>query len=300
MNIKKKYLLVLLSVLFLISITYAVAVVTITPTNPIDSNDLTCYYNGAICNSAIMCVPHWTSSSFSGELFFNPLSNTYTTVGTNVNCNAWIATPFGSQFVGSASVLISANPSNTPPIISGRIPDYDINENSGLNDNLVPLWNYASDAETPDNQLNFSITSQTTTSVVNCVIDDQRNNITNPGVFVDCTTQLNQIGYSDVTVRVIDAGGLWAEDIFRVNVIGINNPPTIMFLPDVTIAEDSGLNQNLIDLWNYASDVETPQTQLILTITSESGLTITDCSVRNNRYIDCLTLLNQNGISDVT
>ncbi|MFA5175812.1 MAG: tandem-95 repeat protein [Candidatus Nanoarchaeia archaeon] len=187
---------------------------------------------------------------------------------------------------------------NTTPIINPAIPDVRIMENSGLNSNLINLWNYVNDVETSDAQLTYTIVRETNTGVVDCSIDANQ--------YISCTTQQNQFGQSDVTIRISDGQG-YAEDVFTVTVVYLNNPPTLTELPDRNVEEDSGLNERLIDLWGYASDIESQDHDLLFTIVSETNPGIVDCEIEHNiifgddnRWIECTTGLNQVGSSDVT
>jgi len=107
---------------------------------------------------------------------------------------------------------------NDAPVISG-VPDQSLQEDSGLNNDIIDLFTFASDEEDPDTSLTFSITSQSDTGVVSCSLDSNR--------FIDCTTQADQNGVSDVTVQVSDTGGLTDTDTFRVTVTAVNDAPTI-------------------------------------------------------------------------
>lgn len=296
----------------------------------------------------------------------------------------------GNKIIRSSEywIAVQALPNN-PPVI-GNIPDKVLSEDSGLNNNMLDLWQYATD-ETSDSGLTFTITSQTSTSVVECAIDSDR--------YIDCTTKLNQNGYSDITVQARDPQGRAGTDTFRVNVQPVNDapitsaipgrtvvecsqfstfdlddyvtdvdntdaeitwtitgnsnlqtsvsqnhvttitytcgwagtetlsfraqdpqgessvrtaaftvventptnePPQISSIPDVYVFEDSGLNNNIIDLWNYASDAETPDSGLTFTITSETHTGIIDCTIDSNRYMDCTTQANKFGDSEIT
>lgn len=115
------------------------------------------------------------------------------------------------------------------PSISG-IPSKTIRQYSGLNDNLVDLFNYATDPDTALSALTFSITSQTNTAVVNCAIDSNR--------FVDCTTQQGY-GYSDITVQVSD-GASSAATTFRVTV------SQVTFAPVVDITHPDSAHNNFV------------------------------------------------------
>ena len=66
---------------------------------------------------------------------------------------------------------------NTEPIISG-IPNFTIDEDSNAQDDLVDLFDFASDIEDSDEELTFSIVEQTDSGLIFCSIDNDR--------YVDC------------------------------------------------------------------------------------------------------------------
>ncbi len=287
MNLSLFGIMSLLLIVLMGTVGLSASAVLITPTNPLTTDNLTCYVNGDDTGYNF----HWKGSGvIGGEITnVNPLLSRSTSVG-DVTCEAWKPYDGSSILVGSYTVTIP----NTVPLINPLLPDVDIMQNSGLSQDLMNIWDYVDDAESPDNELTYEIIGESNLGVVDCSI---RNNDT--GAWVDCETQQNQFGYSDITIRVTDNQGLFAEDIFRVNVIQLNNPPVIANLTDVTIEEDSGLNKMLIDLWNYAYDVEISVENLDYRILNESGLDIVDCSVYDNRYIECVTQTNMFGNSTV-
>ncbi|HLC65740.1 MAG TPA: NBR1-Ig-like domain-containing protein, partial [Candidatus Nanoarchaeia archaeon] len=125
------------------------------------------------------------------------------------------------QTCGPTAVIVVQN---TPPVLSG-IPDKTIPARSGLNDNLVDLYQHASDAQDPDTALTFTITSQSDTSGVICSVDANR--------YIDCTAPTLpgpnpqpdcENTFSDIAVQVSDPQGLTATDTFRVNVDLSNGP----------------------------------------------------------------------------
>ncbi|MBS3155203.1 hypothetical protein J4404_01755, partial [Candidatus Woesearchaeota archaeon] len=99
---------------------------------------------------------------------------------------------------------------NTPPTISGLL-DQGYLQDSGLHDNVIDIWNYAADAQDADSAMTYTIISETNTAVVDCSIDANR--------YIDCIVQPGVTGSSDVTVQVMDVGGLTAQDTFTVVVI---------------------------------------------------------------------------------
>jgi len=107
MNIKKRYLLSILLLILVSSLTFAANTITITPNNPTVVEDLYCRIDGSVCKASNSCNAHWTGNSFNGEKIVNPLSASYTSVGDTVRCEAWVNTGFGSYPVGDAKVTIS-------------------------------------------------------------------------------------------------------------------------------------------------------------------------------------------------
>jgi len=87
-------------------------------------------------------------------------------------------------------------------------------------------------------------------------------------------------------------------DMMRVQINGLNLPPVLSGLPDKNLDEDTSLD-NAIDLWSYASDLQTPVSDLAFTIVDntnpDSGV-----SIDSNRYIDISPVANWYGSSDVT
>jgi len=79
-----------------------------------------------------------------------------------------------------------------------------------------------------------------------------------------------------------------------------NTAPVMAGVPDVGLFEDSGLGDDVVDLWAYAVDAETADENLSFSIVFESDIGVVDCSVDSNRFVDCVTQADQNGFSDVT
>lgn len=96
----------------------------------------------------------------------------------------------------------------TEYVPSLNIPDYTVRGNSGFNDNLIDLWQYVTDKDTPVDKLVFEIVSQSNPELVNCVLDNNR--------FIDCDVFQNKDGYSDISVRVSD-GTSSSTDTFRIS-----------------------------------------------------------------------------------
>jgi hypothetical protein len=115
----------------------------------------------------------------------------------------------GSDWCSQAPSLGAQNPGcgNTPPTLSG-LPDQVFDETTSL-PGTIDLWAYASDAETPVSGLTYTIAGTPVTGA-GVTIDSNRYVYINPSA--------DWCGYTDVTIRVTDPGGLWDNDTFRVAV----------------------------------------------------------------------------------
>jgi hypothetical protein len=160
---------------------------------------------------------------------------------------------------------------NTSPTIAG-LPDRTLPANSSLND-AINLWNYADDAESPDSDLTFTI-DNTPNPNAGVSIDGDH--------YIDINPVSDWAGQTDVVIRVTDPGGLSNTDTFSVAII--NSAPVIANLPDQTLEINASLD-DAIDLWNYADDAESPDSDLIFTIDNTSDPQA-GVSIDDNRYID--------------
>ena len=105
---------------------------------------------------------------------------------------------------------------NTAPTLS--IPDQTVNGDAGLLDNLVDLFSNVVDDFTSAANMIFSFVAQTNANLISCSLDSGR--------FIDCITQSNQNGFSDITISATDEDGLTTFDTFRINVQEVEEPPT--------------------------------------------------------------------------
>ncbi len=174
------------------------------------------------------------------------------------------------------------------------IPDQSTPEDTKPVANFLDLFNYANDVEDSDEILTFSIQTQTNQTLINCYVTNDR--------YVNCNTPLsNFYGYSDITVKVTDSDGLFATDAFRMTITPINDQPQIENVPDISTPEDTKPQNNVIDLWNYTFDYEDTDSQITYRIQSQSNLTLINCYITSNRYINCdQPVANKYGYSDIT
>ena len=158
-------------------------------------------------------------------------------------------------------VTLTWSSTNTPPTLSG-LPDRTLNEDTSL-DNTIDLWAYASDNETPDSGLSYTIDNSP---------DPNAGVTVDPNDYIDINPTANWCGWTDVTIRVTDPGGLWDTDTFRVTVNCLNDLPWISpTVPDQSEAQDQPIT---IDLTAYEHDVEDSGTALDWYVTGEDHCTV--------------------------
>jgi len=184
---------------------------------------------------------------------------------------------------------------NSPPVLSG-IPDITLEENEDFTEEAIDLFDFASDNEDADSELDFSITTQTNTGLINCFIVSNR--------IVHCSDPtINGTGTSTITVRVTDTEGLTDTDSFVIQVLAgnENNDPTISGLPDITVQENDGSQNDVIDLFEFAFDNEDSDTALNFSVTNQTNSGLINCFVDQDRYIDCSAPeFNDSGSNDIT
>ncbi|MBN1645229.1 hypothetical protein JW851_04325, partial [Candidatus Woesearchaeota archaeon] len=96
-------------------------------------------------------------------------------------------------------------------------------------------------------------------------------------------------------------GNIGISPLINISYRGVNSPPTITTLPNITILEDSGMNGNLTDLWQYASDTWTEDSNLVYSIISQTNTSMANCLIDANRYINCTTVTgNATGFTNIT
>jgi len=175
---------------------------------------------------------------------------------------------------------------NTWPSFSG-LPDVTTNEDTPVN-NAVDLWLYASDAESADSELTYTIIGNTNPSC-GATIDAWD--------YLDVSPSPNWWGSSTVTISCSD-GIRTVSDSLVVTINSVNDQPIISGLPDQLLAKNTSHN-NAIDLWVYSSDVETPDWNLTYAIV---GNTNPSCgaSIDAGDYLDIFPTAGWTGNSYVT
>ncbi len=152
------------------------------------------------------------------------------------------------QYGCANGVCSSQPPVNTAPVIQG-IQDFTIS--AGQTINSVDLYSYASDAQDPDTALSFVIDSESNTGAIDCYITGNR--------YVGCGAAQNA-GYSDITVRATDTGGLYDTDTFRITVSQEHPSESAPFIDSINIEpSDPSENDDLtcnVDVSDPDSDLD--------------------------------------------
>ena len=91
--------------------------------------------------------------------------------------------PEGGDGDGGEEEEVIVEVVNTAPTLS--VPDQTVNEDAGVLDNLIDLWNYVVDDISTAANMVFSLVSQTASSVVSCSLDSNR--------YMDCATQATSL-----------------------------------------------------------------------------------------------------------
>jgi hypothetical protein len=184
------------------------------------------------------------------------------------------------------ALSIPTSSSNTSPTISG-LPDQGVSMNGTAN-NAIDLWAYAQDPESTDSDLTFTI-DNTPDASAGVSIDSNR--------YIDIFPATDWTGETDVVIRVTDPGGLYDTDAFSVTVASGNTAPTITSLPDQQVPMNGTAN-NAIDLWAYAQDPESTDSDLTFTIDNTPDASA-GVSIDSNRYISIFPATDWTGETDV-
>jgi DNA-directed RNA polymerase specialized sigma24 family protein len=204
----------------------------------------------------------------------------------------------GTSCTNMDPFTITVDAVNDNPWNNGLSNPSNVNEDSGLNENVISVTTLNTafrDVEENQNPTTYTIQSQTGSSIINCVLDGSNN--------IDCTTQSNQSGSNTVTVRISDSGTLYTEPTFTITVDAVNDAPWVDGLTNPTnLTYNSGLNQDIISSTNINNnfrDVENDQSPTSVIIVSESATSIVDCDIDGSNNLDCTTQTDQFGTSTV-
>ncbi|MBN2101902.1 MAG: hypothetical protein JW716_03460, partial [Candidatus Aenigmarchaeota archaeon] len=193
---------------------------SISPANPGLSQDITCTASVSDTDGNLQNVVfRWYKNSVyitgsektktvngASASSSDTLSSSNTGYGDVIKCEATVHDTTGRTATANKQVTVESAPENTPPTLSG-IPDKSVQVGQTISQ--IDLYNYAGDAQDPDEQLTYTIDYESNTGVIDCYITG--------GHYVACGNGLSA-GYSDITVRVTDTGGLYETDTFRITV----------------------------------------------------------------------------------
>lgn len=186
------------------------------PTTPGVNDDITCnayvsdsdgnleyidfrwYVNGLLKRSVTKSVAGYSDTET------DTLQDMYTGYGNVVKCDVqvWDTTDLSDH--DYQQVTLESAYQGSPPDIRD-LPDRWTEVAQGIAE--IDLWDYASDTEDPDYNLDFSISSQSHDELIDCYISSNR--------YLRCHDAEGG-GYSDITVRVEDTQSLWDTDTMRV------------------------------------------------------------------------------------
>jgi len=113
-----------------------------------------------------------------------------------------------NSIIMAVLVILSCNfvQSSNNPVFEG-IPDISIYENSGKLQKIINLNQYTTAEER--NLLNYEITRQTNTNLIDCFIEEN--------IFITCNAPAkDSIGMSSITVKATDRNGASTEDNFNI------------------------------------------------------------------------------------
>jgi hypothetical protein len=190
-------------------------------------------------------------------------------------------------------VPIGSNPGlNQPPTISDIA-----NQTVSQGGVAGPLAFTVGDAETAVGSLTVAGTSSNTTLVpnANIVFGGSGANRT-----VTVTPVAGQTGTSTITVTVSD-GSLTASDTFLLTVTGVNTPPTISTIADLTVNEDTATGPIAFTV----GDAETAAGSLTVSGTSSNPTLVPNANIAfggsgANRTVTVTPAANQSGTATIT
>lgn len=179
-----------------------------------------------------------------------------------------------------------------PPILAGPI-DQVTAEDTSVGPIPFTVW----DDETPADQLVVTVRS-TSPSLFPATGIDSGGSGSNRTVTI--TPALNQSGFAFLLLTVTDSDGLSASEVFEVDVLPVNDPPTVTGVPDQAVAEDTVLVVRVT-----VSDLETPAGALVLTRRSSNPALVPEANISlggsgSNRTVTILPATNQAGTARLT
>lgn len=239
----------------------AVSDALVTPANPFDTDTLRLAYDffdpdGDLDRSVKEWYRNGVLVSESGLLLPNNFA-----AGDSIRA---LVKAFDGQAYGNVdtSNVVVGHLNQAPTLL--QLPNQQTNEDVLPDGHIFDLRDYASDPESPDSLLFFSILSQTNPGLANFIINNNR--------FLNLDSlRTDGHGYSDIAVRVADADGLSDDKTFRFSVNPMTDIRGLLF----GVNADSGAV-------NYTLDSALVNIAGILDTTKKRRLSCTDSPNRRD------------------
>ena len=278
---------IFLFMLVILSVSAVAVGVYISP-EPLTENDLTCnvvdYPNAQnLFYAWFMNDDAQRGLSGVGD---NVLDSDETEVDDEWRCDVYIAN--GNEWANPWH--IGQNYSSTVTIIENNAPEIDVPDQETNEDTSMELNidDYSDDAD--DDELTYEVIEQVEDEVL-CEVDEN---------ILAITPAQDWNGNAQCTITADDGNDGITEDVIAITVNAVNDAPVLAELPDQVLQEDSGRNEDLFNLFDFASDVDTPEDELVFEITEQSNEGVVVCEIDDEINMDCTTQDDQYGISDVT
>ncbi len=168
--------------------------------------------------------------------------------------------------------------------ISLSIPDQEVS--LGVHNNLVDLHAHTA-SDLPSSTWDYTIVEQDD-GIVSCAVDGER--------YLDCIA--HEEGESDVTIRVSN-GFVAIQNKFIIDVIDEGQDTLDLRIDDITLEQDSGLHNNLVNLLEQTTTT-LPLNQLDYEILSQSRKDIVDCVIDHHNNLDCEVQEEMTGVSTLS
>jgi hypothetical protein len=120
--------------------------------------------------------------------------------------------------------------------------------------------------------------------------------IPSPGAKWHCSLYYNSAYYNSYYVLTDDT----VMSYVYISQSGVNNPPAIMPVVNLTYNEDAGTLSNIVDMWAQTADDKTVDESMTFALISQTNTSVISCSVNSGRYISCTTQTNAFGSSNIT
>ena len=185
----------------------------------------------------------------------------------------------------SQPLVLTWRPVNDAPWISPAVPDQTADEDVPIS---VGLAAYEHDVESSGTDLDWAVAGEDHCTVSGENGDDD---------VLTFTPESDYFGSETVLMTLTDPQGGSASQNVTLTWHSVNDPPTIDSIPNQWLGEGVPLG-DVIDLWAYASDVETPDSGLIFAIDNEPDPNA-GVSIDAMRYVDIRPVAGWQGTTSV-